>query len=105
MFDLPEPEPGVLGAFDVGRFHVRSGPRPESHLMIAGEDRKAAPAPWLLGVEIAPRAFRLVGWIDGADARVDRYWTGSPAHRLHGRVPHECWAVPARDLRPLSTLP
>jgi hypothetical protein len=103
-FGWPDPRPGVLGRYDVGGVQVRSGPRPGAHLMVAPEDAYHADDTWLFGVELGERTFQLVGWITGRDAMVDRYWTGRLGHTLHGRVPHECWAVPGRDLRPLADL-
>jgi hypothetical protein len=104
-FGWPAPRPlisaGDLGRYDVGTVQVRARWRPSYDLMIAPEDRYHAGDPFVLVVRLGPDAYRVVGWIVGTDAMIDRYWTGNPGHRLHGRIPHDCWSVPQADLNPV----
>jgi hypothetical protein len=92
---VPPPVPGELGRYDVGQVQVRGGMRPGYHLMVAPEDKKYGHADdtYVLVWRYDFDRYRVVGHIVGRDIMTDANWTGNPAHRLYGRIPHDCWAV------------
>jgi hypothetical protein len=103
----PDPAPlrtaSDLGRYDVGNVQVRTRAREGWDLMIAPEDRPHANDPFVLVVPWLD-SWLVQGWVYGSEAMVPARWTGDPKHPLHGRIPHNCWAVPARELRDLAEL-
>jgi len=88
---------------DVARCQVRSTAIPEGSLIVKQDDPPSFPyvlallCPHKGGVRV-----RLAGWLDGAEAKDERYW------RERGSAPgihRSAFFVPQSALRPLDTLP
>lgn len=82
------------GPGDIGKLEVRSTPRPNGPLIVRPRDPDAVPFVLVAG---SPPVLRVVGWLAGAEAKVERWWRGDSERP-------GAYFVPQSALRPLDEL-
>lgn len=100
------PAVGILdtNTGDLSGVHVKATTRTDGSLIVRPHDPPELP--YVLAIlRLTDRDGMFVtlpGWIQGSDARDDRYWRDRDPRR---GVHRAAWFVPQSDLRPLSELP
>jgi hypothetical protein len=81
------------GAPDVGPYHVRTAPVPDRCLLLHKEDQDDEP--FVLVVLHELPLLQIVGWCNGSDGKLSKYWREK-------NVREPCYFVPQSALQPLE---